>query len=58
MPKVSVVIPTYNQAHFLGKVTQSARAQTFDDSELSWGNWYEDCVYCQSISKVVGGIHP
>ena len=34
MPKVSVVIPTYNYARFLGEAIQSVLDQTFDDFEL------------------------
>jgi glycosyltransferase involved in cell wall biosynthesis len=34
MPKVSVVIPTYDRAHFLDDAIRSVLAQTFDDFEL------------------------
>ncbi|MGB8658701.1 MAG: glycosyltransferase [Candidatus Zixiibacteriota bacterium] len=34
MPEVSVVIPTYNSAHFLGEALQSVFDQTFKDYEL------------------------
>jgi len=34
MPKVSVVIPTYNCAHFLGEAIQSVLDQTFQDFEI------------------------
>ncbi len=34
MPKVSVVIPTYNRAHVLGEAMQSVLDQTFDGFEL------------------------
>jgi glycosyltransferase involved in cell wall biosynthesis len=34
MPRVSVVIPTYNCAHFLGRAIDSALAQTFIDREV------------------------
>jgi len=34
MPKVSVVIPTYNYGHFLGEAIQSVLDQTFADFEL------------------------
>ena len=33
-PKVSVVLPTYNSAHFLGTAIQSVLGQTFQDWEL------------------------
>jgi glycosyltransferase involved in cell wall biosynthesis len=34
MPKVSVLIPTYNYARFLGEAIESVQAQTFRDFEL------------------------
>jgi glycosyltransferase involved in cell wall biosynthesis len=34
MPKVSVIIPTYNQAHFIAESIQSAIDQTFRDFEI------------------------
>ena len=34
VPKVSVVVPTYNSARFLGKAIQSVLDQTFQDWEL------------------------
>ena len=34
MPRVSVVIPAYNAARFIGRTLQSALAQTYDDYEI------------------------
>jgi glycosyltransferase involved in cell wall biosynthesis len=34
MPLISVIIPTYNRAHTLGRAVKSALAQTFTDFEL------------------------
>lgn len=34
MPKVSVIIPTYNCAHYLGQAIESAMSQTFRDFEI------------------------
>ena len=34
LPKVTVIIPTYNRAHYLGMAIQSVFEQTFDDLEL------------------------
>jgi glycosyltransferase involved in cell wall biosynthesis len=34
MPKVSVVIPTYNRAHFISDAIQSILTQSFRDSEI------------------------
>ncbi len=34
MPKVSVIIPTYNRAHFLCEALDSALSQTFKDFEI------------------------
>ena len=34
MPKVSVIIPTYNYSHFLGEAIQSVLDQTFGDFEV------------------------
>src|SRR5882724_2062331 len=33
-PKVSVIIPTYNRAHYLGTAVNSVLSQTFSDFEL------------------------
>jgi glycosyltransferase involved in cell wall biosynthesis len=34
MPKVSVIIPTYNRAEFIGRAISSVLTQTFEDFEL------------------------
>ena len=34
MPEVTVVIPTYNRAHFIGRAIHSALAQTYSDIEV------------------------
>ena len=34
MPEVTVVIPTYNRARFVGRAIRSALAQTYDDIEV------------------------
>lgn len=34
MPKVTVIIPCYNQGHFLGEAVRSVREQTFSDIEI------------------------
>ena len=34
MPRVSVIIPTYNHAHFLAEAINSALAQSFQDFEI------------------------
>lgn len=34
MPKVSVIIPTYNRAKFLPRAVASVLGQTFQDFEL------------------------
>lgn len=34
MPKISVIIPCYNQAHFLDEAVESVLAQTFQDFEI------------------------
>jgi glycosyltransferase involved in cell wall biosynthesis len=34
MPEVSVIIPVYNQAHFLGSAIGSVLGQTFTDLEV------------------------
>ena len=34
MPKVSVIIPTYNCAHYLGQAIESVIGQTFRDFEI------------------------
>lgn len=41
-PRVSVVIPTYNQAHFLGEALESVRAQTMPE-------W--DCIVVDNHSE-------
>jgi len=33
-PKVSVIIPTYNRAHLIGRAIQSVLNQTYQDFEL------------------------
>ncbi|HNT71159.1 MAG TPA: glycosyltransferase, partial [Bacteroidales bacterium] len=33
-PKVSVVIPTYNRAHLIGRAIESVLNQTYQDFEL------------------------
>jgi glycosyltransferase involved in cell wall biosynthesis len=33
-PKVSVIIPSYNRAHLLGRAIQSVLDQTYKDFEL------------------------
>lgn len=35
MPKISVIIPTYNRAQFVVKAVRSALHQTFQDREIS-----------------------
>ena len=34
VPKVSVIIPTYNRAHLIGRAIQSVLNQTYSDFEL------------------------
>lgn len=34
MPKVSIIIPTYNWSHMLGNAIQSVLGQTFQDFEI------------------------
>ena len=33
-PKVSILIPTYNYAHYIGEAIESALNQTYNDFEL------------------------
>ena len=33
-PKVSVIIPTYNRAHLIGKAINSVISQTYQDYEI------------------------
>ena len=33
-PKVSIIIPTYNRAHYIGESVDSILAQTFKDYEI------------------------
>lgn len=41
-PRVSIVIPTYNHAHFLGKALDSIQAQTFKEWEVIVVNNYSE----------------
>lgn len=52
MPKVSVIIPTYNRAEYLNKAIASVLAQTFEDFELLI---VDDCS-SDNTSRVVENI--
>jgi glycosyltransferase involved in cell wall biosynthesis len=34
MPKISVIIPTYNSVHYLREAIESVLAQTYEDLEI------------------------
>jgi GT2 family glycosyltransferase len=44
MPKVSVIIPTYNCAHYLEQAIESAMNQTYRDLEI-----IEDCLLRETM---------
>ena len=52
MPSISVVIPTYNHAHFLGAALASVRAQSVGDWEAIVVNNFSD----DDTERVVAGI--
>jgi glycosyltransferase involved in cell wall biosynthesis len=52
MPKVSVVIPTYNRAHVLPQTLQSVLAQTFQDFEV----WLVDDGSVDNTREVVASV--
>ena len=51
-PKVSVMIPTYNQAHLVGKAIESALAQTYENLEVI----VADDASPDETPEVVGGF--
>ncbi len=53
MPKVSVIIPTYNRAHLVGRAIQSVLDQTYRDFELII---VDDCS-TDNTYEVVTGFH-
>lgn len=52
MPRLSIVIPTYNHAHFLGATLASVRAQSVGDWEAIVVNNFSD----DETERVVAGI--
>lgn len=53
LPVVSIVIPTYNRAHLLGRAVNSVLRQTFTDFELI----VVDDASADDTAGVVGGFH-